>query len=53
MTTNLDEINEVYESNTDPIDDPENEIIALQEKVMRLEKMNQELKAKNEDLKKK
>ena len=52
----VDEIHEVYDSvnyNLDPGDfDPEKIISDLQEKVVRLEKMNNDLKAKNEDLKK-
>ena len=55
MTSNLEEIHEVYDSvncNIDILEDPEKVINELQEKIMRLEKMNNDLKAKNEDLKK-
>ncbi len=51
----LNTINEEYDSvnyNVDIPDDPEKIITNLQEKIMRLEKMNNDLKAKNEDLKK-
>ena len=54
MASNLDAIHEIYDSVNYTIDindeDPEKIIADLQEKVMRLEKMNNDLKAKNEDL---
>ena len=56
MASNLDAIHEVYDSvnyNLDiNEDDPEKIISDLQQKIVRLEKMNNDLKAKNEDLKK-
>ena len=54
MASNLEEIHEEYDSNynTNIAEDPEKIINDLQEKIMRLEKMNNDLKAKNEDLKK-
>ena len=54
MASNLEEIHEEYDSNyiTNIGEDPEKIINDLQEKIMRLEKMNNDLKAKNEDLKK-
>jgi prefoldin subunit 5 len=55
MASNLEEIHEVYDSvncNIDILEDPEKVINELQERIMRLEKMNNDLKAKNEDLKK-
>jgi len=56
MASNLDEIHEVYDSvnyNLDiNEDDPDKIISDLQQKIVRLEKMNNDLKAKNEDLKK-
>ena len=56
MSSNLDAIHEVYDSVNYNLDlneeDPEKIISELQEKIMRLEKMNNDLKSKNEDLKK-
>ena len=54
MSSNLDAIHEVYDSVNFPLDineeDPEKKISDLQEKIMRLEKMNIDLKTKNEEL---
>ena len=54
MASNLDAIHEIYDSVNYTIDinddDPAKIITDLQEKVLRLEKMNNDLKAKNEDL---
>ena len=56
MASNLESIHEVYDSVNYNVDineeDPEKIISDLQEKIVRLEKMNNDLKAKNEDLKK-
>ena len=55
MASNLEVINEDLNSSIDTVefaDEPEKMVADLQEKIMRLEKMNQDLKAKNDDLQK-
>ena len=55
MASNLEVIHEDLNSSIDTVefaDEPEKMVADLQEKIMRLEKMNQDLKAKNDDLQK-
>ena len=55
MASNLEVIHEEMNSSLDTLeftDEPEKMVADLQEKIMRLEKMNQDLKAKNDDLQK-
>jgi chromosome segregation ATPase len=55
MASNLEVIHEDLNSSIDTVefaDEPEKMVADLQEKIMRLEKMNQDLKAKSDDLQK-